>query len=167
MNSNEALEYLMSFKGIGTKVASCILLFAYQKFDVYPIDTWVKKYMLEDYNIVGEKNIKEFTSNKYKEYSGLAIQYMFNYKRNKKWFTNNKIFAIIIALSKEEEEYGLITFKRVNTWWKLISIEPEETLELYVNCVKVIKHKLRWYHDIDSSLYKGLIYFFMKGRFYD
>lgn len=82
MNSEDALNYLMNFKGIGNKVASCILLFAYQKFDVYPVDTWVKKFMKEDYNIEGEKNIREFTLNKYKEYSGLAIQYMFNYKRN-------------------------------------------------------------------------------------
>lgn len=84
MNSDEALKYLMSFKGIGMKVASCILLFAYQKLDVYPVDTWVKKFMKEDYNIEGAKNIKEFTYNTYKEYSGIAIQYMFNYKRNKK-----------------------------------------------------------------------------------
>lgn len=84
MDSEDALKYLISFKGIGNKVASCILLFAYQKFDVYPIDTWVKKFMKDDYNIEGEKNIKDFTFNTYKEYSGLAIQYMFNYKRNKK-----------------------------------------------------------------------------------
>ena len=82
MSSNEALNYLISFKGIGNKVASCILLFAYQKFDVYPIDTWVKKFMKEDYGIEGESNIKKYTSDTYKEYSGLAIQYMFNYKRN-------------------------------------------------------------------------------------
>lgn len=84
MNSLDALNYLLVNKGIGVKVASCILLFAYQKFDVYPIDTWVKKYMLEEYGIEGENNIKNFTYNTYKEYSGLAIQYMFNYKRNKK-----------------------------------------------------------------------------------
>ena len=84
MNSEDSLKYLVSFKGIGNKVASCILLFAYQKFDVYPIDTWVKKFMKEDYNIEGEQNIKKFTFETYKEYSGLAIQYMFNYKRNKK-----------------------------------------------------------------------------------
>lgn len=82
MDSTESLNYLMSFKGIGNKVASCILLFAYQKFDVYPVDTWVKKFMKEDYNIEGEKNIRKFALNKYGEYSGLAIQYMFNYKRN-------------------------------------------------------------------------------------
>ncbi|MBQ2946696.1 MAG: 8-oxoguanine DNA glycosylase [Bacilli bacterium] len=84
MNSEDSLKYLIGFKGIGNKVASCILLFAYQKFDVYPIDTWVKKFMKEDYNIEGEQNIKQFTTTTYKEYSGLAIQYMFNYKRNKK-----------------------------------------------------------------------------------
>lgn len=83
MNSIDALDYLISFKGIGNKVASCILLFAYQKFDVYPIDTWVKKFMKDDYNIEGESKIKQFTLNTYKEYSGLAIQYMFNYKRNR------------------------------------------------------------------------------------
>ena len=84
MNSEDSLKYLISFKGIGNKVASCILLFAYQKFDVYPIDTWVKKFMKEDYNIEGEQKIRKFTYDTYKEYSGLAIQYMFNYKRNKK-----------------------------------------------------------------------------------
>ena len=83
LETNEALEYLMLNDGIGPKVASCILLFSYKKYDVFPIDTWVKKFMKEDYNIEGEQNIKKFTSETYKEYSGLAIQYMFNYKRNK------------------------------------------------------------------------------------
>ena len=83
MNSVDAINYLINFKGIGMKVASCILLFAYQKFDVYPVDTWVKKFMLEDYGIEGEANIRKFASETYKQYSGLAIQYMFNSKRNK------------------------------------------------------------------------------------
>ena len=84
MNSYDALKYLISFKGIGMKVASCILLFAYHKFDVYPVDTWVKKYMLDEYGIEGEENIRKYCKDTYKEYSGLAIQYMFNSKRNKK-----------------------------------------------------------------------------------
>lgn len=84
MNSEDALKYLINFKGIGNKVASCILLFAYQKFDVYPIDTWVKKFMFDEYGIKEETKIREYTKKIYKEYSGLAIQYMFNYKRNSK-----------------------------------------------------------------------------------
>ena len=83
MNSEDALNYLMRLNGVGEKVASCILLFGYHRFDVFPIDTWVKKYMKDKYNIEGVKNIREFTYNKYKDISGLAIQYMFHYKRNK------------------------------------------------------------------------------------
>ena len=82
MNSEDSLRYLMSFRGIGMKVASCILLFAYGKYDVYPIDTWVKKYMNTNYGIKDEKKIKEFCKEKYGKYSGLAIQYMFNGMRN-------------------------------------------------------------------------------------
>lgn len=83
MPSDDAMKYLMNNKGIGEKVASCILLFAYSRLDVFPIDTWVKKYMKDEYNIESVDNIRKFTKDKYKDYSGLAIQYMFHYKRNK------------------------------------------------------------------------------------
>ena len=83
MNTNDALNKLMENTGIGPKVASCILLFAYQKYDVFPIDTWVKKVMKNDYNIEGEKNIRKFAIATYGKYSGIAIQYLFNYGRNK------------------------------------------------------------------------------------
>ena len=83
LDTKDALEKLMDNKGIGMKVASCILLFSYQKYDVFPVDTWVKKVMKNEYEIEGEKNIREFAYNKYGKYSGIAIQYMFNYGRNK------------------------------------------------------------------------------------
>ena len=83
MNSTDAINYLKTLNGIGDKVASCILLFGYHRFDVFPIDTWVKKYMKDKYDIEGIENIRNFTYNKYKELSGIAIQYMFHYKRNK------------------------------------------------------------------------------------
>ena len=84
MNSSEAMEYLMSNKGIGEKVASCILLFGYHRFDVFPIDTWVKKYMKEKYDTDSIKDIRKIMSEKYKENCGLYIQYIFHYNRNKK-----------------------------------------------------------------------------------
>lgn len=83
LDSKEAMKYLMENKGIGEKIASCILLFGYQRFDVFPIDTWVKKYMKDKYNLTTVKEITNFTKEKYKDYSALAIQYMFNSKRNK------------------------------------------------------------------------------------
>lgn len=84
LSTKEALDYLITNKGIGMKVASCILLFAYQRFDVFPIDTWVKKYMKENYNLNTQKEIEKYVDEKYKEYSGLFIQYIFHYNRNKK-----------------------------------------------------------------------------------
>lgn len=84
LDSKTSFEVLLSSKGIGPKVASCVLLFAYQKFDVFPVDTWVKKVMKEKYNIEGENNIRKFAKERYKDYSGIAIQYMFHYGRNVK-----------------------------------------------------------------------------------
>lgn len=83
LDTISSLDYLMENNGIGPKVASCILLFSYKKYDVFPIDTWVKKIMKDRYNIEGEKNIREFSKNMYGEYCGLAIQYLFNESRNK------------------------------------------------------------------------------------
>ena len=82
LDTKNALDKLMENIGIGPKVASCILLFAYQKYDVFPIDTWVKKIMEKDYGIKGEANIREFAKKTYGKYSGIAIQYLFNYSRN-------------------------------------------------------------------------------------
>ena len=84
MNSQDALKYLMNYKGIGEKVASCILLFGYHRFDVFPIDTWVKKYMKDKYNLEKVSDIRKFMLDKYSDNCGLVIQYIFHYSRNVK-----------------------------------------------------------------------------------
>ncbi len=83
MNTKDAINYLTQYKGIGLKVASCILLFAYSKYDVFPIDTWVKKRMKELYDTDDANEIKKIIEQKYDKYSGIVIQYMYHYKRNK------------------------------------------------------------------------------------
>lgn len=84
LNTIDALNKLLTVKGIGLKVGSCILLFGYKRLDVFPIDTWVKQFIKERYNIKDDiKVIEEYTKNIFKEYSGLAIQYMYHYNRNK------------------------------------------------------------------------------------
>lgn len=85
LNTEDALKSLMKIKGIGLKVASCILMFGYARFDTFPIDTWVKKYVstrlgIKDDIKVISKYMKEF----FNEYSGLAIQYMYHINRNRK-----------------------------------------------------------------------------------
>ncbi len=83
LSTEDALKELYRVKGIGLKVASCILLFGYKRLDTFPIDTWVKQCISDKYNIKNDaKSIEEFAKNKYKNYSGLAIQYMFHSQRN-------------------------------------------------------------------------------------
>ncbi|MDY6314927.1 MAG: DNA-3-methyladenine glycosylase [Clostridia bacterium] len=83
MPADEAKEKLMAFKGIGNKVADCILLFGYHKFDVFPTDVWVKKAMADLY-AVDVKNINAFSNEYFGKYRGLAQQYLFYYKRSGK-----------------------------------------------------------------------------------
>ena len=86
LNSDDALNYLMQINGVGPKVASCILLFGYNRFDVFPVDTWVMKQINELHPDVApsQKSVIKFAKDKYKDLSGIALQYMFHNLRNKK-----------------------------------------------------------------------------------
>lgn len=83
LSTPDAFNKLLTVKGIGPKVASCILLFGYKRLDVFPIDTWVKQFVSNRYGVKDDfKTIENLAINKYGKYSGLAIQYMYHYNRN-------------------------------------------------------------------------------------
>lgn len=85
MSTEEALKELTSIKGIGVKVASCILLFAYGRLDTFPVDTWVRHFVSENFDIKDNiKDISNYMKNMFGEYSGIAIQYFYHIERNKK-----------------------------------------------------------------------------------
>ncbi len=75
---------LLKIKGIGEKVANCILLFGYNRSDSFPVDTWIEKVYRE--NFLGkEKDINKITKfflELFKENSGYYQQYLFYYKRS-------------------------------------------------------------------------------------
>ena len=75
-DTDRAIEYLSTVKGIGRKVASCALLFGFAKYDAFPIDVWMKR--------VGEKYFpeqKELSGKYFGRYAGIAQQYLFYYER--------------------------------------------------------------------------------------
>lgn len=74
MDDDTLSEELKKIKGVGDKVANCIMLFAYSRFARVPVDTWVKKITEEDYN-----GSEPFS--KYGENAGIMQQYAFYYKR--------------------------------------------------------------------------------------
>lgn len=84
-SSCEAQKYLCSLKGVGPKVADCILLFAYGKTDVFPVDTWIKKVYNSYFGAeTSPSKIRASLVDRYGDLSGYAQQYLFYYKREHK-----------------------------------------------------------------------------------
>lgn len=81
--SNKDLEKeLLNLKGVGPKVANCIMLFGFNRIDSFPIDVWVKRVMQEEFfggEEVSNKKIEEFANTLYEK--GLAQQYLFYWRR--------------------------------------------------------------------------------------
>lgn len=83
MNSRDAREKLMTIKGVGEKVANCVLLFGLSKTDSFPVDVWMKRIMEHMYFHEDTKKevIEQFANEKFGELSGYAQQYLFCYGR--------------------------------------------------------------------------------------
>lgn len=93
LESGRANEYLRQLSGVGEKVADCILLFAYHRTDVFPVDVWIEKAFaslaasepaLAKYRNNTVKSRKEIASILRElcgNYAGYAQQYLYYYKR--------------------------------------------------------------------------------------
>lgn len=68
-------QHLMTYCGIGSKVADCICLFGLHHLEACPIDTWMKKIINKHYN-----GIKPEWMNS--SYAGVYQQYVFEYERS-------------------------------------------------------------------------------------
>lgn len=73
MDIEKAREMLKTIKGIGPKVAECILLFGFYRIEAFPIDVWIKRSLEYFY----KDGFPEFS----KPYGGIAQQYIFHYIR--------------------------------------------------------------------------------------
>ncbi len=71
----KALEKLKTIKGVGDKVANCVLLFGFGYYNAFPVDVWVKRVIEKYYG-------GSFDSKALGEYAGIAQQYLFHYERN-------------------------------------------------------------------------------------
>ena len=87
-NSDQMREELLKLDGVGPKVADCILLFALKRFDVFPIDVWVRRVMNElyihndDETKVNKKELTKLADEKFLGMAGIAQQYLFYYRRS-------------------------------------------------------------------------------------
>ncbi|MDO5018308.1 MAG: DNA glycosylase [Lagierella massiliensis] len=85
-DSIKLYEELLKLPGVGPKVASCIMLFAYGRSEIFPVDVWIKRVMEILYigHETSKKNIGVFANEIFGEYAGFAQQYLFYYGRENK-----------------------------------------------------------------------------------
>ena len=92
--AEQAVKKLLTLKGVGPKVADCILLYGFAFKDVFPTDTWIIK-VFNDYaktfsdnkglvSITNPVQMRNYFVTKFKHLSGYAQQYLFYYKRSNK-----------------------------------------------------------------------------------
>lgn len=87
-NTQEVRNELLKLSGVGPKVADCILLFSdLKRFDVFPIDVWVRRVMNDlyikedDETKVSKVKIEKIAQEKFGDIKGLAQQYLFYWRR--------------------------------------------------------------------------------------
>lgn len=82
LDTPNARKTLLSFCGVGPKVADCILLFGMGRGDVFPVDTWIKK-VYHTYFEAGhaDDKISAYLVSLFGEDSGVCQQYLFHFQR--------------------------------------------------------------------------------------
>ena len=75
---------LTALHGVGRKVADCVLLFGFNRFDVFPVDTWIRKVFQPYYGDMPAEKLSETLVGKYGDLSGFVQQWLFYYKREEK-----------------------------------------------------------------------------------
>lgn len=84
---------LLTLKGVGPKVADCIVLFGLHITRSYPVDTWIFKANATDALNTPQK-VRDYFLSRYGEDAGFAQQYVFYYARENRITSNNDIKAV-------------------------------------------------------------------------
>ena len=66
-------EELRRLRGVGPKVAECVLLYGFHKMECFPLDVWMKRTMAT--------LLPGMTPGDFGPYAGIAQQYLFHYSR--------------------------------------------------------------------------------------
>ncbi|MBU5668672.1 8-oxoguanine DNA glycosylase [Peptoniphilus sp. MSJ-1] len=86
MELEDARNELQKLPGVGPKVADCILLFAFDRKESFPVDVWIKRVMEELYlkEVTPKSKIAARGRDVFGKNAGFANQYLFYYGRENK-----------------------------------------------------------------------------------
>ena len=80
----EAKDALMVIPGVAEKVADCILLFAFGHRAAFPVDTWIRKVMIDLYfqgRRTPDRAIRAFAQERWGGLAGYAQQHLYHWSR--------------------------------------------------------------------------------------
>ena len=80
----DSLKFLLTFPGVGDKVANCVLIYSLKKYNAFPVDLWVERLLVEDYGLNKKMSLinkRKWGQNYFGKYSGIIQHYLFHYKR--------------------------------------------------------------------------------------
>ncbi len=79
---------LCELRGVGAKVANCVMLFAYERLRAFPIDVWIERVLRQQYfprnKKIATEQLRTFSENYFGEHGGYAQQYLFHHARMNK-----------------------------------------------------------------------------------
>jgi len=82
---DELRAALCALPGVGTKVANCVMLFAYERLSAFPIDVWIERVLREKYfprrRRLTAGDLREFAARHFGPHGGYAQQYLFHHAR--------------------------------------------------------------------------------------
>lgn len=76
-----ARERVSAFPGIGPKVADCVLLYGFQKYEAFPVDVWIHRVMRQLYfknRSVSPDRMIRFARRRWGPWTGYVQQYLFH-----------------------------------------------------------------------------------------
>jgi len=87
LDYESAKKELLKLPGVGEKIADCVLLFSLDFTQAFPVDTWVRKFMVNNYfdndKKANNNKIGEFARDYFGEHAGYAQELLFYYNRTK------------------------------------------------------------------------------------
>lgn len=88
LSTDSLRDELLKLKGVGRKVADCILLFSCGREEVFPIDVWVERvmsilYFKQNSGAVKKKDILEYSTKHFGADAGIIQQHLFYNIREK------------------------------------------------------------------------------------
>ena len=84
LDYDAAKRALLGCDGVGDKVADCVALFGFEKYEAFPIDVWIERAMRYYFRHrkITRKRLHDYARRHFGPWAGYAQQYLYHYVRN-------------------------------------------------------------------------------------